>query len=134
MIYLLDLNYTLVANSPPYGAKAIRPFVRQIEKEEYCQWLVELLRPHKVILITARPERYREVTLVRIKAKTGWTPMDAYFGQIRAQPHIIKEVLLLNHVFPKYGRDNFFALESNLRTRKMYRKHNIGSAQVIDFE
>ncbi len=130
MIYLLDLNYTLVANSPPFGSKPIRPFIRQIEQEEYRQWLVELLRPHKVILITARPDRYREVTLKRIAAKTGWSPMDAYFGQLRARPHIIKEDLLLNHVFSKYGWDGFFALESNPRTREMYFRHGVRSVPI----
>ena len=134
MIYLLDLNYTLVANSPPFGAKPIRPFVRQIEQEEYRQWLVELLRPHKVILITARPERYQEVTLKRIEAKTGWSPMDAYFGQIRDRPHNIKEDLLLNYVFPKYGRDGFFALESNPRTKAMYRRYSISSIRITGEE
>lgn len=132
MIYLLDLNYTLVANSPPYGDKPIRPFIRQIKQEEYRQWLVELLRPHKVILITARPDRYREVTLKRIAAKTGWSPMDAFFGRIRARPHIIKEDLLLNHVFPKYGRDGYFALESNPRTQAMYRRYSIPYFRITD--
>lgn len=132
MIYLLDLNYTLVANSPPYGAKPIRPFIRQIEQEQYRQWLVELLRPHKVILMTARPDRYREVTLKRIAAKTGWSPMDAFFGRIRARPHIIKEDLLLNHVFSKYGREGFSALDSNPKTRTMYLKYGIRSVEIAN--
>lgn len=130
MIYLLDLNYTLVANSPPYGSKSIRPFIRQIEQEQYRQWLVELLRPHMVILITARPDCYREVTLNRIKAITGWSPMDAVFGRIKARPHLIKEHLLLKHVFPKYGRDGFFALESNPRTQAMYLRYCIPSIRI----
>ena len=103
MIYLLDLNYTLVANSPARGAPPIRPFIRQIEREEYRQWLVELLRPHRVILITARPDRYREITLARIYERTGWSPMDAYFARIKSRPHMIKEQLLRNCIFPKYG-------------------------------
>lgn len=130
MIYLLDLNYTLVANSHTYGAKPIRPFIRQIEQELYRQWLVELLRPHKVLLITARPDRYREVTLRRIAIKTGWCPMDAFFGRIRARPHVIKEDLLLNSVFPIYGREGYFALESNPRTRKMYFRNGVRSVPI----
>lgn len=134
MKYLLDLNYTLVANSPSRGTRPIRPFIRQIEQEEYRQWLVELLRPHKVILITARPDRYKEMTLERIAEKMGWSPMDAYFAEIRARPHIIKENLLTNHVFPRYGRSGFFALESNPRTRKMYSQYNIPSIRITGQE
>ncbi|MFW5883824.1 MAG: hypothetical protein ACOCVG_05590, partial [Verrucomicrobiota bacterium] len=78
MIYLLDLNYTLVANSPPRGERPLRPFTRQIEKETYRHWLIDLLQPHEVILITARPSRYKEPTLARIADQTGWQPMDAY--------------------------------------------------------
>ncbi|MEX0331466.1 MAG: hypothetical protein AB3N64_08600 [Puniceicoccaceae bacterium] len=134
MIYLLDLNYTLVGNSPRRGDPPIRPFIRQIEQEEYRQWLVELLRPHKVILITARPDRYREVTLERIKEKTGWEPVDAYFAQIQARPPQIKEHLLKTHIFPKYGNNGYFALESNPYTREMYKGYGIEAVRVTDQE
>jgi len=134
VIYLLDLNYTLVANSPKRGAPPVRPFIRQIEQEEYRQWLVELLRPHRVILITARPERYREVTLARIEEKTGWSPMDAYFAQISSRPHFIKEHLLETCIFPEYGQDGYFGLESNPMTRAMYARKGIMSVRVSDQE
>lgn len=134
MIYLLDLNYTLVANSPARGASPIRPFIRQIEQEEYRQWLVEMLRPHRVILITARPERYREATLARIASKTGWKPEDAYFAEISARPPQIKEHLLKNHIFPKYGESGYFGLESNPMTRGMYAKYDISAVRVTDQE
>ena len=136
MIYLLDLNYTLVANSPKRGEPPLRPFTRQIEQEEYRLWLVELLRPHQVILITARPERYREPTLSRIKERTGWQPMDACFAQINARPQFIKKHLLENHIFPKYGEDGsgYFGLESNPHTRAMYAKFGIVAIRVSDQE
>jgi hypothetical protein len=150
MIYLLDLNYTLVGNSPKHGTPPIRPFIRQIEQEEYRQWLVDLLRPHKVILITARPDRYREATLKRIAEKTGWSPMDAYFavprseattrpgaertGPISARPHQIKEHLLKTRIFPKYGKGGYFGLESNPMTRGMYAQYGIGAVRVTDQE
>jgi len=39
--------------------------------------------------------------------------------------------MLLEYVFPKYqGKANFFALESNTRTHKMYDLHNIPWAKV----
>jgi hypothetical protein len=134
MIYLLDLNYTLVANSPQRGTPPTRPFIRQIEQEEYRQWLVDLLRPHQVILITARPTRYRETTLARIKEKCGWEPMDAYFAEISAYPNLIKEHLLKTHIFPKYGAEGagYFGLESNPRTRAMYARYGIRAIRVTD--
>ena len=112
MIYLLDLNYTLVANSPKRGDPPIRPFIRQIEQEEYRQWLIELLRPHPVILITARPNRYQEVTLARIKDKCGWEPMDAYFAE----------------------GSGYFGFESNPHTRAMYARCGINAIKVTDQE
>jgi hypothetical protein len=134
MIYLLDLNYTLVANSPAPGTPPMRPFIRQIEQEEYRQWLVDLLRPHRVILITARPNRYREATLARIAQKTGWSPMDADFAEISSRPHLIKEHLLKTRIFPKYGQGGYFGLESNPHTRAMYARHGIGAVRVTDQE
>ncbi len=113
MIYLLDLNYTLVANSPKRGDPPIRPFIRQIEQEEYRQWLIELLRPHPVILITARPNRYQEVTLARIK-----------------------EHLLKTYILPKYGAEGsgYFGFESNPHTRAMYARYGINAIKVTDQE
>lgn len=134
MIYLLDLNYTLVGNSPQRGTPPVRPFIRQIEQEKYRQWLVELLRPHRVILITARPDRYREPTLARIRELTGWEPMDAYFADINSRPHMIKEHLLEDYIFPKYGRDGYFGLESNPHTRAMYKRKGIDAVRVNDQE
>lgn len=136
MIYLLDLNYTLVGNSPKRGDPPIRPFIRQIEQETYRRWLVELLRPHQVILITARPDRYREVTLDRIEEQTGWRPMDACFALINSRPHMIKEHLLTTCVFPRYGEagSGYFGLESNPHTRAMYARHGIQSIRVTDQE
>jgi hypothetical protein len=136
MIYLLDLNYTLVANSPQRGTPPVRPFTRQLEQEEYRQWLVDLLRPHRVILITARPARYREATLARIKRKCGWEPIDAYFAEISSYPHLIKEHLLKTHIFPKYGAEGsgYFGLESNPRTRAMYARYGIRAIRVTEDE
>ncbi|MDP0498694.1 MAG: hypothetical protein Q7P63_01220 [Verrucomicrobiota bacterium JB022] len=134
MIYLLDLNYTLVGNSPERGSAPIRPFIRQIEQEEYRQWLVELLRPHQVILITARPDSYREPTLTRIQEQTGWQPEAAFFAEIRNRPPQIKQHLLETHIFPRYGRTGFYGLESNPRTRSMYEKFGIASEPVTDPE
>ena len=136
MKYLVDLNYTLVGNSPKWGAPKIYPFIRQIEQEIYRQWLVDFLRDKYAILITARPQKYREATLERIKLLTGWQPQEVYFAEISATPPEIKEDLLLRYVFPKHGRngDDFFGIESNPKTRDMYACYAIKSLSAEAFK
>ena len=135
-IALVDLNYTLVENSPKWGAPKIYPFIRQIEQEAYRQWLVDFLRDKYAILITARPQKYREATLERIKLLTGWQPQEAYFAEISATPPDIKEDLLLRYVFPKHGRngEDYFGIESNPKTRAMYLRYSIESLRAEDFK
>ena len=135
-IALVDLNYTLVENSPKWGAPKIYPFIRQIEQETYRQWLVDFLRDKYAILITARPQKYREATLERIKLLTNWQPQEAYFAEISATPPDIKEDLLLRYIFPKHGRngENYFGIESNPKTRAMYLCYNIESLRAEDFK
>lgn len=129
MKYLVDLNYTLVGNSPKWGEPRITPFSRQIEQETYRQWLVDFLRDKYAILITARPIRYKEQTLARIFSQTNWQPKESYFAEISATPPEIKKGLLLRYIFPKHGRngEDFFGIESNPKTRAMYGKYGIPS-------
>lgn len=135
-IALVDLNYTLVENSPKWGAPKIYPFIRQIEQETYRQWLVDFLRDKYAVLITARPQKYREATLERIKLLTGWQPQEAYFAEISATPPEIKEDLLLRYIFPKHGRngEDYFGIESNPKTRAMYLRYSIESLRAEDFK
>lgn len=135
-IALVDLNYTLVENSPKWGAPKIYPFIRQIEQETYRRWLVDFLRDKCAILITARPQKYREATLERIKLLTGWQPQEVYFAEISATPPEIKEDLLLRYIFPKHGRNgkDYFGIESNPKTRAMYLCYNIESLRAEDFK
>lgn len=135
-IALVDLNYTLVENSPKWGAPKIYPFIRQIEQETYRQWLVDFLRDKCAVLITARPQKYREATLERIKLLTGWQPQEAYFAEISATPPEIKEDLLLRYIFPKHGRngEDYFGIESNPKTRAMYLCYNIESLRAEDLK
>ncbi len=130
MIYLLDLNYTLVDKEK--DAPRIRPMELQIELETYRQWLIDMLRGHYVILITARPVKYKWQTLERIEALTGFKPNEAYFAEIRSYPHVKKEHLLRSYVLPKYNPLGLFAIESNPKTRAMYAKYGIKSAPAID--
>lgn len=135
-IALVDLNYTLVENSPKWGAPKIYPFIRQIEQETYRQWLVDFLRDKYAILITARHQKYREATLERIKLLTGWQPQEVYFAEISATPPEIKEDLLLRYIFPKHGRngEDYFGIESNPKTRAMYLRYSIESLRAEDFK
>ena len=135
MKYLVDLNYTLVGNSPKWGESRITPFSRQIEQETYRQWVVDFLRDKYAILITARPIRYKEQTLARSFSQTNWQPQEAYFAEISATPPEIKEDLLLRYIFPKHVRNgkDYFGIESNPKTRAMYKRYDIYSVKAEDF-
>lgn len=135
MKYLVDLNYTLVGNSPKWGEPRITPFSRQIEQETCRQWLVDFLRDKYAILITARPIRYKEQTLARILSQMNWQPQESYFAEISATPPEIKEDLLLRYIFPKHGKngEDFFGIESNPKTRAMYERYGIKSLSEKDF-
>jgi len=131
MIVLLDLNYTLVSNSPRHGATP--PGMEQrLRDERYRQWLVELVRPHTVVLITARPETWMVRTLAHIEKQTGWRPQDACFAPCGwFNPPAIKEHLLHRAIFPQWGCDaQYLAIESNPRSRGMFAKFGIPSLWV----
>jgi hypothetical protein len=125
-IILLDLNYTLVANNPARGSTPER-MEKRLANEQYRQWLVELVRPHTVVLITARPETWAIRTLDRIEEQTGWRPQDACFAPRGWwNPPAIKQHLLNRDVFPIHGKHaRYIAIESNPRTREMYAKFSI---------
>lgn len=62
-----------------------------------------------------------------ILRKTDLRPEEAYFNDLNLDPPSIKESILKRFVFPKYGNDGkqFFAVESNPRTRAMYARYGI---------
>lgn len=124
-IYLLDLNYTLVSNQKE--SHLIRPFSARLEKEEYRLDLVEIIKDSYVIIITARPEYQKIQSLKNVLKKTAWNPQEAYFNDINAEPPVFKERALLRFVFPKHGKEEveYFAIESNPKTRAMYAKYGI---------
>ena len=128
MTYLLDLNYTLVANSERKRA----PFSRQIEGETYRDELLQRLAGEKVILITARPQNHREQTLDSIAAKTGWRPNAAFFNEYNLRPQHAKERILRDEILPNWPGP-FFGIESNPLTRAMYAKHGIDSQTWAQF-
>jgi hypothetical protein len=128
-IVLLDLNYTLCAAGFDDPVSRL-PLARRVAVETYRGWLVDLLRPRRVLLLTARPDRWREATLARIAAECGgWRPEAAFFNVHALPPPDAKERALLGEVFPRWGEDGaaYLGIESNPRTRAMYARHGIAS-------
>jgi len=130
-IILLDLNYTLVSNSREN--RYTRPYQKKIKNEEYRKWLIDLIRDEYVILITARPEYQKELSLENISRElAGWQPHEAYFNELDQRPPSCKERILNEYIFPIHGKDaHYFALESNPSTKRMYRKYDIPSISVV---
>lgn len=130
MIYLLDLNYTLVENSQ----NKVKPFYKQIQNEVYRSDLIEKIKGDTVILVTARPKYYQTHTLKSIEDKTDLQFADVYFNEGFAPP-VWKEKALLNYIFAKYGEDTtqYMAIESNPKTKAMYEKHGIKSVTYKEF-
>lgn len=123
MIYLLDLNYTLVENSQDKAS----PFSKQIEGERYRAELIESLKGKRVFMLTARPEKYLTETLRSMVSKTGWNPERYYFNRFNLPPPQAKEAMLAR-LRDEFTGETFFAIESNPKTRAMYAKHGVESA------
>jgi len=130
VIFLLDLNYTLVENSK--DIKHIRPYDKKIKQETYRDWLIDLIKDYYVILITARPDKHKKETLLSFDEKIpNWRADEMYFQEEDDSPPIAKEKLLKKYIFPKHGQDaNYFGIESNPATRGMYKKYNIPAISV----
>lgn len=105
---------------------------KRLADEQYRQWLVELVQPCTVILMTARPENWMTKTLDRIEAQTGWRPQDACFAPVGWwNPPAIKKHFLQTRVVPIHGENaNYITIESNPRSREMYARHEISCLWV----
>lgn len=131
-ICLLDLNYTLVGNQA--DTRLLRPFTRRMAAEEYRADLIEAIRDDYVIIVTARPDYQMRQTMENIKKKTGWQPDEWYFNDINGEPPVFKERALKNWIFPKHGEQDgpkgahYYAVESNPKTRAMYKRYGIEAA------
>jgi chorismate mutase len=72
-------------------------------------------------------------TLERIAATCGgWQPDLAYFLDTTEPPHVFKERVLQQLLFPDFGADpnRYVGLESNAATRKRYARNGVLSAPV----
>lgn len=130
-IILLDLNFTLVSNSTE--TVNISDMRKRIEKEQYNLELLDALRGFFFILITARPQRWKLETLRDIRNKTGVMINESYFNEKNLMPAQCKKQILVNYIFTRYGRpemggQNYFGIESNPKTRRMYSSFSIDSA------
>lgn len=132
-ICLLDLNYTLVENQK--DTRMLRPFAKRMQYEEYRGDLIEAVRDDYVIIITARPDHQMKATMENIWRKTGWEPEEYYFNDFDAEPPVFKESALKRFVFPKHGVNpiQFYAVESNPKTRAMYARYGIEAAPYDKF-
>jgi hypothetical protein len=101
MIVLLDLNYTLVANS----TNARTTTEDSIAKETYRSWLIDLNKQNTIILITVRPAKFKQATLGRIQGELGWMPDDWYFNDLWLPAPQFKSKTVINKILPKYGND-----------------------------
>jgi hypothetical protein len=130
-IVLLDLNYTLVGNSPLKKQQRGLSYQDKILTETYRTWLIALLRDYQVILWTVRFDPYREVTLTRIQQLENWQPDRAIFNPTGSyEAHEVKETYLKEIVLPTYGQGPYIALESNSRTRAMLKRYGIPAIKV----
>jgi hypothetical protein len=133
-IILLDLNYTLVANSPA-KRKQRGPYIAKIQQETYRLWLVGLLREYYTVLYTVRFEQYRTPTLARIQAMADWQPEEAYFNPTGGyDAPAVKRAYLEQSVFPVHGGPDetaYLALESNQAVRSMLRAQFAIPAQRV---
>ena len=130
-IILLDLNYTLIANSKEIWNY---PLEKKIKSQKYEMDLIELIKDNYVILITASPYKRSHKILRDIKEKTGFEVDESYWN-FGCQPPQIKKYWMENEVLPQHGDDvdKYLAIESNPTTRRMYEKLGIEARPKGDF-
>ena len=130
-IILLDLNYTLIANSKEIWNY---PLEKKIKSQEYEKDLIELIKDNYVILITASPYKHSYKILRDIRDKTGFVPDESYWN-FGGQPPEVKKYWMENEIIPQHGDDTikYLAIESNPKTRRMYQKLGIEARPKADF-
>jgi hypothetical protein len=130
LIYLLDLEHTLITSRPD----AFLSWPENIGRETYWQKLIEDLkrdREGRVILIAARHKMFAEITVKSIGDKTGWVPPEAYFNS-GLPAAVFIQLALTAQVFPKHGedREKYLALANDKGLRRAYRKMGVKAAKV----
>lgn len=130
-IILLDLNYTLIANSWKIRNDQLP---QKIYNRKYEHELVDLIKGHYVILITASPYYTSFDSLKHIEENTALKVDESYwnFGK---RPPALKKYWLEKAVIPTHGDDfsRYLAIESNSKTREMYQSFGIEARPKSDF-
>lgn len=130
-IILLDLNYTLIANS--WDIRRDR-LPEKIYNRKYEHDLIELIKDNYVILITASPYYTSFDSLKHIEENTTLKVDESYwnFGK---RPPALKKYWMEKAVLPTHGDDpdKYLAIESNKNTRAMYEKLGIEARPKSDF-
>ncbi|MDO5832853.1 MAG: zinc ribbon domain-containing protein, partial [Methanobrevibacter sp.] len=122
-IILLDLNYTLIANSWQIRYDRLP---QKIYNRKYEDRLVELIKDNYIILITASPYYTSFDSLKHIEEHTD-LKIDESYWNFGKRPHELKRYWLEKAVFPTHGDnpEKYLAIESNPKTREMYEKFGI---------
>lgn len=137
-VILLDYVQTLVCNQSERQAVYRRgqPYENWIKQERYRGWLVDLLAGSdtSVLLVTARSEKYRTATILRMNQEIPQLkPTGYFFNELNERPPEAKQRALNESIFPVYGRPeqtSYLALESNASTRAMYKRNGIYATPV----
>lgn len=129
-VVLLDLNFTLIADQQV--SRYIRPIELRVEQEQYRMDLVEALAggTYRVILMTARPEKQRAATLAAMSRRIPQLVLErACFNTMNEAPAPAKLRMLKTFILPTgITASECFAIESNPRTRQMYKANGISAA------
>lgn len=130
MIVLLDLIFTLVERKFDPKSPPVRTEVH-LQSERYREWLLRFIEPHRVFLVTARPNKHRDATLARIASELdGWQPEVAFFNLNDQEPHEWKRRVMIEHILPNHAPSQLIAIESNPRSRTMYASFGVPCLQV----
>ena len=130
-IILLDLNYTLIANSWDIRYDKLP---QKIYNRKYEHELVDLIKDNYVILITASPYYTSFDSLKHIAENTD-LKIDESYWNFGKRPPELKRYWLQKAVIPTHGDDpnKYLAIESNKDTRAMYNEFGIEARPKSDF-
>ena len=130
-IILLDLNYTLIANSWQIRFDKLP---EKIYNRKYEHYLIDLIKDNYVILITASPSYTSYDSLKHIEDNTDLKIAESYWNFGKHPPEL-KRYWLEKAVLPKHGTDprRYLAIESNKDTRAMYGEFGIEARPKSDF-
>lgn len=130
-IILLDLNYTLIANSWQIRHDKLP---QKIYNRKYEHDLIDLIKDNYVILITASPDYTSSDSLKHIEENTD-LKIDESYWNFGKRPPELKRYWLEKAVLPAHGDtpEKYLAIESNPKTREMYAEFGIEARPKSDF-